>query len=92
MSELILDYAQKLMLFTPDLWLQNVDRLMKFNESLLLQNVGSVSSAKMKTIPEKGYGTFDAAHRSTETVFSDAEDINMIEPIKLQAKRKGDRK
>jgi hypothetical protein len=73
---------------TLDYWRQNVDRLLEFSERPVLHHAGSVSSEQMKNIAHERYETFDSSRRSAEAITADAEDLQALEEIEKQAKKK----
>ncbi|HSI13114.1 MAG TPA: virulence RhuM family protein [Chthoniobacter sp.] len=69
-------------------WRQNVDRLLEFNERPVLHHAGSISAEEMKTIAHDRYDTFDAQRRTAEAQAADAEDLQALEGIAAEVKRK----
>jgi hypothetical protein len=60
-----------------------------FLELPVLNGAGSVSREQMKEITEERYVDFDAKRRQTEAIEADEEDLNALEELEKDLKRKG---
>lgn len=69
-------------------WRQNVDRLLEFNERPILNHAGGISAEEMKTIAHDRYNTFDTRRRTAEARAADAADLQALEGIAEEVKRK----
>ncbi|WP_005036600.1 virulence RhuM family protein [Holophaga foetida] len=67
-------------------WREQVDRLLAFNDRPVLTHVGSVSHETMRAIVHERFERFDEKRREAEALAADAEDIQALESIALQAK------
>ncbi|SDB07979.1 Uncharacterized conserved protein [Desulfonatronum thiosulfatophilum] len=76
---------------TLDFWRNSVDRMLASNDQPLLDGPGSVSHETMKTIATERYEDFDAKRRKKEAIAADAEDLEAIEELEKELKRKGER-
>ena len=76
---------------TLDFWRTSVDRMLLANDQPLLAGPGAVSHEAMKTIAADRYDRFDAQRRHQEALAADAEDLEAIEGLEKELRRKGGR-
>jgi hypothetical protein len=73
---------------TLNFWRSSVDRMLSSNDQPLLDGPGSVSHEAMKTIVAERYDNFDNKRRQQEAIAADAEDLQAIEDLEKDLKRK----
>lgn len=69
-------------------WQKNVDRLLEFNDQPILDGPGSISHEAMKKVVHERYETFDGNRKTTEAIAADAEDLQALEQLENELKRK----
>jgi len=74
---------------TLNFWRSNVDRMLAFNDQPLLEGAGSVSREEMEKIARDRYEVFDQQRRLAEAKAADAVDLQEIEQLEQDLKRKG---
>ncbi|MEO5738928.1 MAG: hydroxyacid dehydrogenase, partial [Variovorax sp.] len=68
----------------------NVDRLLEFNDRPVLQNSGRIGAEQMKAIVQGRYDDFDARRRSSEALAADVDELNALEAVEKETRRKKD--
>jgi hypothetical protein len=74
---------------TLDYWRNSVDRMLSSNDQPLLAGPGAISHEAMKTIASERYEDFETKRRKQEAIAADAEDLQAIEELEREIKRKG---
>lgn len=74
---------------TLEYWRSSVDRMLVSNDQPLLDGLGNISHEIMKATVAERYEDFDTARRQQEAAEADAEDLQAIEKLEKDLKRKG---
>lgn len=74
---------------TLEYWRSSVDRMLVSNDQPLFDGLGSISHESMKTTVAERYEDFDTARCRQEAAEADAEELQAIERLEKDLKRKG---
>ncbi|GGB11779.1 2-hydroxyacid dehydrogenase [Brucella endophytica] len=73
---------------TLDFWRENVDRMLAFNDQPVLNGTGSISRERAKELAHARYDIFDEKRRIAEASAADAADMQELEQLEAEIRRK----
>ena len=73
---------------TMDFWRENVDKILELNDKKILNHKGKISNKEMEKLVSKIYDDFDEKRKKYEAELADKEDLQEIENLEKQLKRR----
>lgn len=73
---------------TMDFWRENVDKILELNDKKILNHKGKISNKEMEKLVSKIYDDFDEKRKKYEAELADKEDLQEIENLEKQLKKR----
>ncbi len=73
---------------TMDFWRENVDKILELNDKKILNHKGKISNKEMEKLVSKMYDDFDEKRKKYEAKLADKEDLQEIENLEKQLKKR----
>lgn len=71
-----------------EFWRANVDKMLAFNDQRILRGAGTVRHEQMERIAHERYALFDQQRREAERLQADADELNQIEQLEQDLRRR----
>lgn len=71
-------------------WRENVDKILELNDQAVLQHKGKISNRDMERLVQQVYAEFDSRRKHLEAQQADAADIQAIETLEEQIKKRSE--
>ncbi len=80
--------AKNRQIITMDFWRENVDKILELNDKKILNHKGKISNKEMEKLVSKIYDDFDEKRKKYEAELADKEDLQEIENLEKQLKKR----